>query len=177
MGVPHSQIYTMVSYRFGHFYAMSSYIFLEIYTIPSYNMSMNNDLYYQYNPWWEDNFILPSITPREKFVGRLLESLQNDQVVLLTGLRRVGKTTLMKILIKHLLELGVKATHVFYISLDDYLLKEQNIPFMVPTEIIVALVFSKQLKKEEGLHALYKIKELVRKENYESALHALGGKP
>lgn len=90
-------------------------------------MNVNNDLYYQYNPWWEGLFELPQVMLRSKFISRLIESIQNQRIVLLTGLRRVGKTTLMKILVRHLLEQGVEPTHIFYVSLDDYLLRELSI--------------------------------------------------
>lgn len=56
------------------------------------------------------------------------------------------------------------------------LLDEEKIPFIIPTEIIVALVETKKLKNKEGLEAIIKIKELVSKESYESAINALGGK-
>lgn len=54
-------------------------------------------------------------------------------------------------------------------------LEEMNIPFIVPTELIIALVVSKVLEKQDAIKALNRIKEFVRKENYESALEALGG--
>ena len=56
------------------------------------------------------------------------------------------------------------------------LLEQERIPFVVPTEVIVALVIHKHITEIQGVEALYKIKKLVRKENYESALLALGGK-
>ncbi|MCX6708819.1 MAG: hypothetical protein NTW67_04215 [Candidatus Woesearchaeota archaeon] len=55
-------------------------------------------------------------------------------------------------------------------------LEEKGIPFVVPTECIVALVAAKKIQEKEGLEALENIKEFVSKENYERAVEALGGK-
>lgn len=56
-------------------------------------------------------------------------------------------------------------------------LQKRNIPFIIPTEVIVGLVHKKKLEKSEGEEALAKIKPFVREENYNYALEALGGKP
>ena len=59
---------------------------------------------YRYNPWWEGDFEkLTVLKERTDFKTRLLPNLANKQVVFLTGLRRIGKTSLMKLSIKHLL--------------------------------------------------------------------------
>lgn len=55
------------------------------------------------------------------------------------------------------------------------LLDERQIAYIVPTEAIVGLASNKHLEKEKAIQALNKIKNLVRKENYESAVNALGG--
>jgi hypothetical protein len=45
----------------------------------------------------------------------------------ITGLRRVGKTTLMKLIIKNLIDRGVDQRRILYVSLDDYMLRDKNI--------------------------------------------------
>ncbi len=55
-------------------------------------------------------------------------------------------------------------------------LEEQDIPFIIPTEYLVALVKSKQIEPKEGINALEKIRVFVTNESYISALEALGGK-
>jgi len=83
---------------------------------------------YRYNPWWEEDSKLPKLFEREQIFGNLKHSLETKQVVILTGLRRVGKTTLMKQLISHLIdEQGIDPRLVFYVSLDDYLLTGNTI--------------------------------------------------
>lgn len=80
---------------------------------------------YQYNPWWMNDFDVDDLVPRTNYFNKLKRNLDNKSIVFLTGLRRVGKTTLMKILIKYLIDIGIEPSHIFYISLDDYLLREK----------------------------------------------------
>ncbi len=69
-----------------------------------------------------------SFLERKHIFGNLKNTLETRQVVILTGLRRVGKTTLMKQLINHLIgEQGIDPKLVFYVSLDDYLLTGSTI--------------------------------------------------
>jgi len=85
-------------------------------------------LFYRYNPWWEGKLNLEGIIERSKPLSIMRRNLQTKQIVLLTGLRRVGKTTLLKLFIKSLIEReNIDAKHIFYISLDDYLLTKKSI--------------------------------------------------
>jgi hypothetical protein len=52
------------------------------------------DALFQYNPWWEDEYHLDAIIPRVKYIELLKQRVENEQIIFLTGLRRVGKTTL-----------------------------------------------------------------------------------
>jgi predicted AAA+ superfamily ATPase len=90
---------------------------------------MNKELYYQYNPWWEEiDYQVKELYPRPELLNTLTQLLNDKNVVFLTGLRRVGKTTLIKQLVHYLLhEKNIKANHIFYISLDDYLLRNESI--------------------------------------------------
>lgn len=85
------------------------------------------EILYQYNPWWEDFVFSEEIIPRERYLGRLIKYLDNKQIISLTGLRRVGKTTLMKLIIKELIRKGVPSKLILYISLDDYLFRQNSI--------------------------------------------------
>lgn len=88
---------------------------------------MSESVLYQYNPWWEGEYTFPDIIVRPNIQVHLAPLMDDKSVVFLTGLRRVGKTTQLKLLIKSLLEKKVDPKHIFYISLDDYLLREKNI--------------------------------------------------
>jgi len=82
---------------------------------------------YRYNPWWEKEFKLGKVFNRSIFKN-LLDNLSNKQIVILTGLRRVGKTTLIKQIISYLIyEKKIDPKFIFYISLDDYFLINKNI--------------------------------------------------
>ena len=86
------------------------------------------ELFYRYNPWWENEFRLSGVVERLIPLQRLEQSLNKKEVVFITGLRRVGKSTLMKLLIKKMIEANsVKPEHIFYISLDDYRLTRKTI--------------------------------------------------
>jgi uncharacterized protein len=84
---------------------------------------------YRYNPWWEQDLaLLKGLYPRQVDSDRVLANLSNRQIVFLTGLRRIGKTSLMRMCIRHLIEnTGIPAEHILYVSLDDYLLKDASI--------------------------------------------------
>ena len=84
-------------------------------------------LLYRFNPWWEsDNW--PNFIQREGYLKNLLSLLDTRDIILLTGLRRTGKTTLMKMAIQALIrDYGVKPSYIFYCSLDYYGLEHYSI--------------------------------------------------
>ena len=61
------------------------------------------DAIHEYNPWWENNYTQENIIPREKYLEILRRNVGNEQIIFLTGLRRIGKTTLMKLMINELI--------------------------------------------------------------------------
>ncbi len=85
------------------------------------------DLLYQYNPWWEGDYNLENVIMRDKYIHFLKSHFKTRHIVFLTGLRRVGKTTLLKLLIKHLLSIGIERHKILYFSVDDYLLKGKSL--------------------------------------------------
>jgi uncharacterized protein len=88
------------------------------------------NILYRYNPWWEKGFETSSINflKRNLLEKIVSENLDNDRIILITGLRRIGKTSLLKLIIRHLIENQISPpTHILYVSLDDYLLIENSI--------------------------------------------------
>ena len=86
------------------------------------------ELFYRYNPWWEEQIHFKDILPRDRYLKALEYQLNSRSVVVLTGLRRVGKTTLLKILIQHLItEKNIDPARILYLSLDDYQLGKTTI--------------------------------------------------
>jgi uncharacterized protein len=105
------------------------------------------DLLYQYNPWWEEPIDYKDIKPRESYLRELRNYLSYKQAVFLTGLRRVGKTTLMKLIIEELIRNGIDPKHILYVSLDDYLLHKNSI-----IEIINAYRKIHKIRIEEKIY-------------------------
>jgi predicted AAA+ superfamily ATPase len=89
---------------------------------------MMEDLLFRYNPWWEEQFNLPGIIRRPAVEQALTKRLNINSVDFITGLRRIGKTTILKLVIKHLLDVQHCAPRqILYVSMDDYALSKKTI--------------------------------------------------
>lgn len=85
-------------------------------------------LFYEYNPWWSDGAPNVALMERPQVLVPLYPLLEIREILMLTGLRRVGKTITMKYLIHYLIsKKNIKPSHCFYVSLDDYLLRNISI--------------------------------------------------
>ncbi len=71
------------------------------------------------NPWWEGEIISEELAKQYKrtFFDKIQEFKKYRQIIILTGLRRVGKTTLIYQTIKYLLS-GTEPKRIFYFSFD-----------------------------------------------------------
>jgi len=86
-----------------------------------------NELFYEFNPWWEEKYKLMGIK-REKYLSFLERNLNNNDIILLTGLRRVGKSTLLKQLIFSLInDHHINVKKILYLSLDSFSFKDKSI--------------------------------------------------
>ncbi|NSW83922.1 MAG: ATP-binding protein [Syntrophothermus sp.] len=85
-------------------------------------------LLYSYNPWWRDG-ILPKnlLKPTRRLAYyeaiNLLTHPDLRRHVIISGARRVGKTTLLYQMIETLLGRGIEAKKILYVSFDHPLLK------------------------------------------------------
>jgi predicted AAA+ superfamily ATPase len=71
---------------------------------------------YRTNPWWEDGYALEHVFDRLSAMNRLIRLLHSRSIVFLTGLRRIGKTTLMRMLVRHCIDTGLfKPEAVLYV--------------------------------------------------------------
>lgn len=86
------------------------------------------DLIYLQNPWWEEkNLPQETIWPKRLIFDYFYQEItQLKQIVAFVGLRRVGKTTLIKQVISQLLKEGVEAKDIFYFSFDQPLVEENT---------------------------------------------------
>ena len=85
-----------------------------------------------FNPWWKSGVVRSEFSKTYKRFAfhEALKTLSHESLrrtVVLTGTRRVGKTTIQYQIIDHLLKLGVKPYQIFFASLDHPLLKLSNL--------------------------------------------------
>lgn len=81
-----------------------------------------------YNPWWKTGVVNPKMTRTYKrfaFYEAMKRLNQKDirRTVVLTGTRRVGKTTIQYQMIETLLKMGVAPQKIVFISMDHPMLK------------------------------------------------------
>ncbi|MFH1261732.1 MAG: ATP-binding protein [Candidatus Micrarchaeota archaeon] len=69
-----------------------------------------------FNPWWKEDF-QPKLRNREVY-GKIKKYLDMPQIIAFVGLRRVGKTSLMRKIIKEYLDEGFEKKQIFYFSFD-----------------------------------------------------------
>jgi len=84
------------------------------------------ELFYEFNPWWESRKRESSII-RKKYFEEFKKVLKNKEIIFLTGLRRVGKTTLIKQIIYYLIDDGMDPKRICYLSLDALSFKDITI--------------------------------------------------
>lgn len=128
---------------------------------------MTEQIFFRYNPWWEQYEFPSNIYPRAGLIQKLKSLVGTKDIVILSGLRRIGKTTAMKILIKDLInEYHISPKKIFYISLDDYLLSSQSI-----LEIVDEYRKCQRIKFEEKIYLF--LDEIAYKKDFEQQLKNL----
>ena len=124
------------------------------------------ELLYQYNPWWENVYSTDELIKRTNYFSKLINSLSNKSIIFLTGLRRVGKTSLMKLLITYLISDNIDPNHILYISLDDYVLRDKLL-----VEILTEYRKIHKLSLSERIYVFFD--EITYKEDYQQQLKNL----
>lgn len=71
------------------------------------------------NPWWYKDYTLPEVKERAIY-SRIRNVFEAKQIIALTGLRRVGKTTLMKQAAIDFMKQGLERENIFYFSFDEF---------------------------------------------------------
>mgnify|MGYP001128908337 CR=1 FL=1 len=81
---------------------------LKIYILVSHIILMEavKEIIELLNPWWKDNEISKELAKpyKRKIFDKISNLLNYRQIIILSGLRRVGKTTLLYQVIEHLLK-------------------------------------------------------------------------
>lgn len=70
------------------------------------------------NPWWNEKSFETDIK-REKYLKVIEQYLKSREILVLTGVRRSGKTTLLMQTIKSLLEKGVDRKQILFVNFDE----------------------------------------------------------
>ncbi len=83
------------------------------------------DEIFRFNPWWEGEYS-EHFYVRPFYLDYFKKNIDNKDIIILTGLRRVGKTTLLKMFIKQLL-VTTKRRKIFYVSLDSIALEKYSV--------------------------------------------------
>ena len=118
---------------------------------------------YKSNPWWEEDFSFDGYE-REHYLTQLQNVLANPDIIFLTGLRRVGKSSIMKNFIAELIhKYHIEPTKIFYISLDLYLLDNYSIG-----EIVNEYRKVHKLSSSQKIYLF--LDEVTSKKNYQQEL-------
>ena len=84
-------------------------------------------LYKIVNPWWQGKGFATGIK-REQYLGDIKDRLSGDEIVVFNGGRGVGKTTILKQIIKHLLNTGRPAASILYLPMHYPALMGRTLP-------------------------------------------------
>ncbi|MBF0432814.1 MAG: ATP-binding protein [Fibrobacteria bacterium] len=129
---------------------------------------MIEEVLHRYNPWWEDKgFEYQELRDRPLMMEVIKKNIAGKSLILLTGLRRVGKTSLLKLLITHLLrQKSIRNKSILYVSLDNYLLSKYSI-----LDIVEVFRKIQKLKSSDKVTLIFD--EVTYKENFEIQLKNL----
>jgi len=88
-------------------------------------MSIITDELFKLNPWWEGahNF---DLIDRPSYINQFEKNFENRDILIITGLRRIGKTSILKLLIRKLLDM-VNPKNILYASLDSIRLEQYSL--------------------------------------------------
>jgi len=118
---------------------------------------------YKSNPWWEEDYNFSGF-PRDIYLEQLNQYLNNKDILFLTGLRRVGKTSILKNFISTLIQKnGIAPKEIFYISLDLYALDNYSI-----TEIVNEYRKIHKLPSSQKIYLF--LDEVTSKKSYQQEL-------
>ena len=81
-----------------------------------------------FNSHWKDNFLKTELKVRKRYHNKIIEKLNFREIIFLTGIRRIGKTTLIKQTINYLIqEKKVESKKILFVSCDNLLFSNNTI--------------------------------------------------
>jgi len=98
------------------------------------------------NPWWQESHYLPLEFqwPHRNIFNRINADLQKSQALMITGLRRTGKSTILRQLIAGLLDEGIEPKNIIYFSFDKYALDKSP----EALEFLIKMYLDRRLRKK-----------------------------
>jgi len=78
------------------------------------------ELLLQYNPHWEKGAVYDGLIPRDAYVKKISGFLDRREIVVLKGIRRSGKSSILKLLINELLKIAVPPQNILFMNLEDF---------------------------------------------------------
>jgi len=127
-------------------------------------MDIENELYKQ-NPQWEGKAWEKGVE-REVYLEKVFNNLKSKEIIFLIGLRRIGKTTILKQTISKLIDKKIKPSEIFFLSLDSFNLLEYSIHQLVEE-------YRKIQKKSASDFFYLFLDEVTSRENFEQELKSL----
>ena len=117
----------------------------------------------QYNPWWRTPYAIKEESKPQKRLAyyEALKMLRHESIrrfVVLSGARRVGKTTIMYQIIDKLIDEGVSARNILYVSFDNPIVK------LIDVESILSIY--EAIYPVEGIRYVF-LDEIQYTENWE----------
>ncbi|MBI5073567.1 MAG: ATP-binding protein [Nitrospirae bacterium] len=111
-----------------------------------------------FNPWWKTGKVSPEFTGRKrKIFKEIVHYIDKRQIVLFTGLRRVGKTTLMYQIMDELIGKNTNPYHILYFSFDEMRYDLEDIIKQYEAEVLQediskkkVYIFLDEIQKLEG---------------------------
>ena len=80
----------------------------------------------EYNKHWVGKDVAKGLAPRPAYVKKLLSFTKRREVVAIQGIRRSGKSSLLKLFIRELLENGIHPQNILFLSFEDYRLGHEK---------------------------------------------------
>jgi uncharacterized protein len=81
------------------------------------------DIFNLQNPWRRNSKY--SFSLKERFIfNSIINNLKNNLIIGLVGSRQVGKSSILYLVIEHLIKSGTRLENIFYFNLDDFKLHE-----------------------------------------------------
>ncbi len=127
-------------------------------------MDIESELYKQ-NPWWEGKFEDKSFK-RDMYLDEIFRNIKTKEIIFLSGLRRIGKTTILMQIINKLMANKTKPEDILFIRLDSFNLLEYSIHQIIEE-------YRKLYKKSASDFFYLFLDEVTSRENFEQELKSL----